>query len=127
MAVSNVSILTSTKKALGIEESYEHFDPEIIMHINSVFSTLQQLGVGPDEGYAIEDKTAQWITYFGAADPKLNSVKSYVYLKVKLLFDPPATSFALAAFEKQTQEYEWRFTINHDSNTVAEQNATPTP
>lgn len=113
------SILTATKKALGIVESYEHYDPEIIMHINSVFSTLQQLGVGPEAGYSIIDASEEWDDFFTTENKLLNSVKSYMYLKVRLLFDPPATSFAIDALKDQAREYEWRFTVVHDSATIA--------
>lgn len=113
------SILTSTKDALGLAEDYTHFDSQIIMHINSVFSTLQQLGVGPIEGFQINDKTEKWTDLFPLGDPRLNFVNTYVYLKVKLIFDPPTTSFAIDAFQKQVDQYEWRFTIHHDVETVA--------
>ena len=85
------SILTSIKKMLGISEEYEHFDPDIIMHINSVFMILTQMGVGPSEGFTIKDKTSKW-TDFVSDITKIESVKSYIYLKVKLLFDPPLSS-----------------------------------
>jgi hypothetical protein len=104
------SILTSIKKALGLVESYEAFDPDIVMYTNTVFSTLNQLGVGPELGFQISDKTATWESFLGS-DPRLNFVQSYVYLKVRLLFDPPATSFAIAAFEKQIEELGWRISV----------------
>ena len=103
----NTSILTSTKKILGIEESYTAFDPDIIMHINTVFAVLTQVGIGPVAGFAIEDSTATWDAFLGT-DPLLNSVKTYVYLRVRLLFDPPATSFAIEAMKEQIKEIEWR-------------------
>lgn len=101
------SILTSVKKALGLGEDYNAFDDEIIMHINSVFSTLSQLGVGPDAGFMIEDATATWDTLLGD-DPRLNSAKTLTFLKVKMVFDPPATSFVLTAMERQIEQMEWR-------------------
>lgn len=101
------SILTSVKKALGIEEAYTHFDPDIILHINSVFSVLTQLGVGPDEGFSIEGKDAVWASYL-TDGKKLSFVKSYMYLKVRLLFDPPQSSAAIDSFERQAKELEWR-------------------
>ena len=82
------SILTSVKKMLGPEEDYEHFDPDLIIHINSVLATLNQLGVGPDEGFSIEDKNAKWSDFI-TDERLLNLVPTYVYLKVRLLFDPP--------------------------------------
>lgn len=125
MAEQIKSILNSTKKSLSLSADYDEFDPEIIMYINSVFSTLHQLGVGPLTGYSIVDDSEEWDSYFGGEEnPLLNSVKTYMYMKVRLMFDIPMTSFAIDAFQKQITEYEWRFTVVHDSETVA--NATPT-
>ena len=107
------SILTSVKKLLGIDEEYEHFDADIIMHINSVFAILTQLGVGPSEGFSIEDKEATWDDYFGEAG-EYHSVKTYMYLKVRLLFDPPTSSAVMEAMNRQISEFEWRL------NTAAE-------
>ena len=100
-------ILESVKKVLGVAPDYLAFDPDIVMHINSAFSVLHQLGVGPDEPFMIEDETATWTEFLGT-ERGVNSVKSYVYLRVRLLFDPPATSFALGAMEKQIEELGWR-------------------
>ena len=100
-------ILESVKKVLGIAPEYLAFDQDIVMHINSAFSVLHQLGVGPDEPFMIEDETATWTEFLGT-ERGVNSVKSYVYLRVRLLFDPPATSFALGAMEKQVEELGWR-------------------
>ncbi len=100
-------ILESVKKVLGIAPEYLAFDQDIMMHINSVFSVLHQLGVGPDEPFMIEDETATWTEFLGT-ERGVNSIKSYVYLRVRLLFDPPATSFVLDAMEKQIEELGWR-------------------
>ena len=100
-------ILESVKKVLGIAPEYLAFDQDVVMHINSAFSVLHQLGVGPDEPFMIEDETATWTEFLGT-ERGVNSVKSYVYLRVRLLFDPPATSFALGAMEKQIEELGWR-------------------
>lgn len=101
------SILTSVKKMLGIAEEYTHFDADLIMHINSVFMILAQLGVGPSEGFFIEDDTATWDEFI--QDKKeLNSVKSYVGLKVRLLFDPPTSSSQIENANKLINELEWR-------------------
>lgn len=110
------SILTSIKKLLGPEEVYEHFDADIIMHINSAFSTLTQLGVGPEEGFVIKDKTAIW-TDFIQDDKRLEFVKTYIYLKVKLVFDPPLSSSVLDAMNRQINELEWRLNVAVDSGT----------
>lgn len=104
------SILQSTKKSLGIEPEYEAFDDQIVMHINSVFSTLEQLGVGPVGGYMIEGADEVWADFL-AGDPRYNAVKTYVYLRVRLLFDPPATSFAIASMNEQIKELEWRLNV----------------
>jgi hypothetical protein len=103
------SILQSTKKTLGLAEDYTAFDQDIIMHINSVFSTLVMLGVGPETGFVIEDETDTWDEF--TTDVRLNSVKSYMYLKVRLLFDPPSTSFVLSALQEQIKELEWRMNV----------------
>lgn len=108
------SILTSTKKILGIAESYTVFDLDIITHINSAFSTLTQLGVGPANGFMIESAEETWEDFI-VDDLQYNSVKSYMFLKVKQLFDPPTTSFLIAAFEKQIQELEWRLNAHRES------------
>lgn len=107
------SILTSIKKLLGIEESYTQFDTDIIIHINSVFSILTQLGVGPEEGFFIEDDSAEW-TDFLPDSPKLNFVKSYVQLKVRLLFDPPDKGSLMDSMTRTISELEWRIQVAAD-------------
>lgn len=116
------SILGKTKKALNVPEDYGVFDPEITMHINSVFSTLHQLGVGPVDGFAIEDDSAVWSDFLGD-DPILNNVKTYMYLRVRVLFDPPATSFLMDAMDKQIKELEWRINVYREETTWVD----PTP
>ena len=101
------SILKSTKKILGLAEDYTPFDLDIITHINAAFSVLDQLGVGPEGGFFIEDDSAVW-TDFTSPSNQLNLVKTYVYLKVRLLFDPPSTGFLVTASNEQLKEYEWR-------------------
>lgn len=109
------SILTSIKKLLGIAEEYTHFDADIIMHINSVFMTLTQLGVGPSEGFMIEDDTTYWEEFIGDS-MMLQAVKTYIYLKVRLVFDPSSLGSAtLAAYERQIQELEWRLNVTVES------------
>lgn len=104
------SILTSVKKLLGVGEEYTHFDDDIIMHINSVIFILTQIGIGPDEGFAITSKDQTWDDFLQGRI-NIESVKSYVYLKVRLLFDPPSNSFLVEAIERQISEYEWRLNI----------------
>lgn len=107
------SILTSIKKLLGITEEYEHFDADIVMHINSAFSVLAQLGVGPKDGFRIEDSSTDW-SEFLCDDYRLEFVKTYVYLKVKLGFDPPLSSAAIEAINRQISELEWRINVSVD-------------
>ena len=112
------SILTSIKKLLGIAEDYTQFDADIIIHINSVFTTLRQLGVGPSKGFYIENDTAEW-TDFVSDLSDIQAVKTYVYLKVRLLFDPTSLGSAtLAAYERQIQELEWRLNIVAESDEI---------
>ena len=106
------SILTSIKKLLGIAEECDSFDADRIMHINSVFFVLNQLGVGPSEGFSIKDKTAVWEDFTSGASTEL--VKSYVYLKVKLIFDPPAGSALIESINRQISEFEWRLNVAVD-------------
>lgn len=108
------SILTSIKKMLGIQEDYEHFDTDLVLHINSVLMTVTQIGVGPAEGFAIQDKTAVWADLTND-EKTLNSVKSFVYLKVKLLFDPPANSAAMQSLKELASEFEWRLNVAAES------------
>jgi hypothetical protein len=107
------SILTSIKKLLGITADYEHFDADIIMHINTVFLNLNQIGVGPKEGFFIEDETATWTDFTEDYLP-YQAVKSYIYLKVKLLFDPPLSSAVVESMNRQIAELEWRLLVAAD-------------
>lgn len=104
------SILTSVKKMLGIEPEYNHFDPDIIMHINSVFVVLNQLGVGPENLYSITGPEENWSDFFGDTQV-IDLVKSYMYLKVRLIFDPPTTGVLHEAMERQVKEFEWRLNV----------------
>ena len=104
------SILTSIKKLLGIAEDYEHFDQDLIIHINSVLSVLTQLGVGPAEGFSIEDENATWNDFI-PEDKRLSSIRSYVYMKVKLLFDPPLSSSVMESMNRMISEFEWRLNV----------------
>lgn len=109
------SILTSIKKLLGVTAEYEQFDDDIIMHINSVFMDLNQLGVGPSEGFVIQDEEAYW-TDFVNDELTLQAVKSYMYLRVKILFDSASIGSAtLAAYERQIAQWEWRLNVAVES------------
>lgn len=119
------SILDDIKKVLGIDPSYTVFDRDIKLHINSVFSTLEQLGVGPDGGFMIIDDTATWGAFYGN-DNRYNAIKSYVYLRVRVLFDPPTTSFLLDAHEKQIKELEWRLNVVREGDKWTDPTVTTT-
>jgi len=108
------SILNSTKKVLGIAEDYTVFDVDVTMHINTALSTLTQLGVGPTEGFTVEDAGDEWEDFVDPDDHQFNAVKSYVYLKVRMLFDPPSTSYLIAAQQKQIEELEWRLNVHRE-------------
>lgn len=110
------SILTSIKKMLGITAEYTIFDQDLIMHINTAFMVLNQLGVGPSECFYIEDDGSMWNDFL--EDPtKLQMVKTYMYMKVKLMFDPPASSTVLKSIEEQIKEFEFRLNIAVDPKT----------
>ena len=110
------SILNSVKESLGIIPMYEHFDQQILFHLNSILAILPQIGVGPKEGFIVEDDTATWDELIGEVEsPNLYLyVKSYVSLRVRLLFDPPTSSGAIDAMERQMRELEWRITVTTD-------------
>ena len=104
------SILTSVKKIIGISEEDESFDTDLIIHINSVLMILNQLGVGPEDGFSITDKSAVWTDVIG--DNKfIEAVKTFVGLKVRLIFDPPTSSAVLDSINKTISELEWRINV----------------
>lgn len=107
------SILNTTKKILGLTEDYTVFDLDIIIHINSILNVVTQLGIGPEDGFMIEDATATWEDFLGS-DKRMNAVKTYVYLRVRLLFDPPTTSYLINAMESQCRELEWRLNVTRE-------------
>ena len=108
------SILISIKKLLGLTAEYKNFDADIIMHINSVFMILNQLGVGPSKGFRIEDDIAVWNDYIEDEDD-LDAVKSYMHLKVKLMFDPPLSSAVIEAMKQTINELEWRLNVGTET------------
>lgn len=109
----NGEILLTIKKGLSVPDEYDYFNDELITHINSVFSTLTQLGVGPEEGFTIETGEEKWSDYCDLGK-NLEMIKSYMILKVRLMFDPPSNSFLVSAIEKQITEYEWRICVMVD-------------
>ena len=111
------SILTTIKKMLGLDKDYAAFDEEIKVHINSVFMYLNQLGVGPDTPYSITGESEKWLQF--APDVKdTNALKTYMYLRIKLMFDPPNTSFVLKSIQDQITELEWRLNVQVDPKEV---------
>jgi hypothetical protein len=121
------SILDSTKKILGLGADNTAFDTDVLMHINSVFATLNQLGVGPANGFAVEDATATWDEFLGA-DPRLNNVKIYVYLRVRVLFDPPTGSYHLInSMNEQIKELEWRISVKREDEDWVDPTPPPIP
>ena len=110
------SILTSIKKLLGPSGDYNYFDPDIIMHINTALMDLRRLGVGPAEGFRIEDDTTTWNDFIPNADlMKLESIKDYVYLNVRLLFDPPANGALMDSIERRIEKLEWTINVAAES------------
>lgn len=105
MAKKELTILQDIKNLIGIVPEYDAFDAQILICINAAFATLHQLGVGPDEGFTV-DSTTDWDEY--VSTERLNFIKSYVCMKVRVMFDPPSSAFALDAINKQIAEYEWR-------------------
>lgn len=109
------SILTSVKKLLEIAEDNEQFDLDVIMHINTVFLNLTQIGIGPTEGFYIEDETTEWVDFIGDS-AQLQAVKTYMYLKVKLLFDPHSLSSpVIDSMNRMIAETEWRLRLAAES------------
>lgn len=108
------SILLTIKKLLGIGDDYKYFDEDIIIHINSVLMILNQLGIGPVTGFSISDESATWSDFVDNLS-MLEAVRSYVYTKVRLLFDPPTSSFTITALENQIKELEWRLNVMAES------------
>lgn len=108
------SILNSIKKLLNISKDEHAFDADIIIHINSVISSLLQIGIGPEKGYRISDEKDSWDEYV-SDDSNIDYIKTYMYLKVKMIFDPPLNSSLMQSFNETIRELEWRLHINYES------------
>jgi hypothetical protein len=108
------SILNSVKKVLGIAAEYLAFDQDIMMHINTALATLTQLGVGPATGFTVDDVSDDWSDFVDPTDHQYNAVKSYVFLRVRMLFDPPQTSYLINAQNDQIKELEWRLNVHRE-------------
>lgn len=124
MGTYDESILTETKNSLGVAEDVTVFDVAIRMHINSAISTLTQLGIGPEGGFEILDADATW-TDFVNTDLRLSQIKSYVFLRVKMMFDPPSNSWVSVAMKDQIEQMEWRLNMVREGDIPAE--VTPLP
>lgn len=111
------SILTSIKKQLGIEADYTNFDEDLIMNINSVLMIVNQLGIGPSAGFHITDSTKTWADIFGVRND-LYALKTYIYLKVRLMFDPPQMGYLVESIKDQCTELEWRLNVQAEGVTV---------
>lgn len=109
MNLSRMSILETVKKVLNLDKDYTAFDLDVVTHINSCFSTLHQIGVGPTSGYEIDGYEEKWSDY--TDDKVLNEVRSFIIDNVRLRFDPPATSFAIAAIQERIKESTWRLNV----------------
>ena len=112
------SILNSVKSHIGVSESDTHFDPDIILDINSVFSILRQMGVGPETTFSIVDDSTIWNDFLD--DDDYNEVKTYMYLKVKMMFDPPTNSNIMNAMKEQINELEWRLNVSASNESMEE-------
>ena len=111
----NESILETVAKAVGIGENYDYFNDELIMHINTVLMGLRQIGVGPSEPFLIADGTATWSNFLSNAK-NFEAVKTYVCLRVRMLFDPPTSSTLADAMKNQIAEWEWRLNLEYECN-----------
>lgn len=107
------SILNSIKDLLGPDSDYDVFNNEILMHINMALSVLTQHGVGPSDGFIVSDEDATWKQFLGDSKD-LEMAKTYVYMKVKMAFDPPSSSFVLNSMQEACKEYEWRLMVAMD-------------
>lgn len=109
------SILDTVKQMVGIDPSLTVFDVAIITHINAVFADLEQIGVGPVGGFMIEDNVPTWDDFLGG-DPRWSSVKSYVYFRVRLMFDPPQTQSLMTSLDEQVRKMEWRLNVTREGD-----------
>lgn len=107
------SIINSIKKVSGLTEDDDSFDLDVLMHVNSIFSDLTQLGLGPDDGFEVEDAATTWDAFTDDSKQQ-NSVKTYIYLRLRLIFDPPTTSYAIESMDKQIQKAEWRLNVERE-------------
>lgn len=115
MAMEN-SIFLTIKSLLGPDADYDVFDQDILVFINSAISTLTQIGVGPSTGFRVTGSTETWSDFIGT-DSRIDSIKDYIYMKVKIMFDPPTNSSVLSAYQDSCKELEWRLNVAKDPGT----------
>ena len=120
MSVINDSILSSIRKLIGPEEDYTHFDPDIAIHINSAINRLEQLGLVSAKRFRVEDGTETWGELFGSDENVIDMAKTFIYYKVKMGFDPPTSSIAAEAFNKEIDKQEWLINVWIESNKEGE-------
>lgn len=111
------SIMDDVKHMLGLLPAETAFDSDVMIHVNTIFTTLHQLGVGSDEGFMIEDNSTQWDEFI--TDDRLNGIKSYMFLRAKLLFDPPQVGFVIASMDRQIAELEWRIRLEAEEQVLS--------
>jgi hypothetical protein len=121
------SILESVKKVLNVGPDDTDFDTDILMHINSVFSVLQQLGVGPETGFYIEDSKPTWADYLGEDSLHISMVRSYLTAKVRILFDPPVSSAVMESLNRICSEFEWRANVAAENKALEDEKNEPNP
>lgn len=121
------SILTTIKKMLGLAEDYEVFDVDVIIHINAALLTLNDLGVGTATPFTVINKEQKWSDFLGNGNTEYESVKAYIYFKTRLAFDPPGTSFAIDAMQKQAEEYAWRLNVRAEGAYKPADTSPPVP
>lgn len=115
------SILLSVKKVLGLGGDNSDFDADILIHLNSVLAILQQLGVGPEEGYYVDSESQTWEDYLGTDNKHINMIKSYICAKVRLLFDPPVSSAVMESLNRTCTEFEWRANVAAENKMLHQQ------
>ena len=112
------SILNTIKKMLGIDSDDTDFDVDIMIHINSITPNLSQMGIGPTNGYIVTSSEQLWSDYIDSSIINLEGVKTYIYLKTKLIFDPPTNSTTIEAINKNLSELEWRMMLAIETNNL---------
>lgn len=118
MFIGSNSILETVKTALGVELDYSGFDNDIILGINTALMTLNQLGIGPENGFKIIGSEEEWDDFL-ISDVNVEAARSYIVLKTRLLFDPPSSSFVLESINQQIKELEWRLVVQIESPVIS--------